>query len=146
MATWAEETLEKLQQQEVGDEISLAEYRLRRAQQPHLWSDLRNWIKESCEELNEKSGRHLLEFEVGAASKAIVRKLDERGKISATLRVENDLDAARIRYDCGAGKGEFTFESSLRTSSVTITDPHHTAYSTEEAGRKLLDLLMRSPF
>lgn len=145
MASWAEETFKTLQREQVDAEVTLAEHRLREAQQPYIWDDIRSWLRESCNELNEKAGRTILHFEVTIASTARVRRLDARGRVAATLEAKSDNEAARLRFTCGTARGEFIFEPPLQDSSVSIRDPHGRFCSPEEVGRKLLNLLMQLP-
>ncbi len=146
MGSWVDETLANLHMKQVSSELAVAENRLRRAQQPHVWGEVKKWMQENCKELNDKAGRRILNFDPVVIWRASVRLLNERGRVRATLNVTSDEDAGRLRYECGAGKGEFIFEANAEDSSVSIRDAYHRHFTPEEVGRTLLDMLMKSPF
>lgn len=144
--SWAEETAEKIKFQGTKTDKVVAEDRLIRAQAPTVWAELRKWLKENCEDLNKYTGTNTLTFEVAPSTEATIRRLNDEGKVRATLTVEFDLDARRIRYDCTGGKGELIFVPKLEDSSVTMRDAYHRIFSCETAGRMLLDFVIASPF
>ena len=78
--SWADEAVERIHLEELETEKLVAEERLRRAQAPEVWAELREWIKQSCEEFNQRVGLEMLAFELMPTNKARVRKLDREHK------------------------------------------------------------------
>jgi hypothetical protein len=79
-------------------------------------------------------------------NQASVRRITEEGRAIATLNVEMDPPARRLRYNCGAGRGEFIVDADLETAAVTLRDCYHKHFTTEEAGWYMLNKLMESQF
>jgi hypothetical protein len=142
--SWAKQTADNIRSEEVSKSIEgqrfIEEQRLRRALGPSLCSDLKNKLKEKCDELNNEISRPILNFDVLPSSQASIRRMDK----PAVLNVQFDLDAYRVRYSCGAGKGEYLFRVEPDTTLVLET-PYHVPHTTEEVAEHLLDQLLKSP-
>lgn len=145
MSAWEKKTAERIVslQREKADtmERSDDERALLLHHAPRRWQELREWLKESCEKLNEERGRRTLEFEVWPVSEARIRRIDR----PALLQVEFDQGAYRVRYSCGAGKGEYQFGVNV-DRTVVFADAYHRQFTVESVGETLLDLLLTSQF
>ncbi len=145
MGAWAKVAAEKAKAEQAAQslkaELSVLEARLRCSLAPQIWEELRLWLKQECQDCSSEVGREALVFEVWPNTEAVIRRTDR----PATLRVEFNLEAQRIRYSCAAGQGEFLFRVNPDTT-VVLETRYHVPYSVEEAGKFLLDLLMKSPF
>jgi len=145
MGQWAKEAAEKAKAEQAARSIEaerfVVETRLRSSLAPRIWEELRLWLKQECQDYNFETGKEALVFEVWPDTQAAVRRKDK----PAGLNVEFDPEAQRIRYSCGAGRGEFLFRVDPDTR-VVLETPYHIPYTVEGAGRLLLDLLMKSLF
>jgi hypothetical protein len=145
MASWIDQTAERLRSEETQKVSGLEEHRLRKALSPQVFGELRDWMKENAEELNKRVNIQVLAFEVTPISRAKVTRL-KVGKPVARLTVEFDEQAQRVRYSCGAGRGEYLFGVSLSDASVYFQDVYRRPFTVEEVGAFLFDKLMNSPF
>jgi len=145
MGTWAKEAAERYKLEAaaklVESERFVTEDRLRHSLAPEIWEELRLWLKAECTDYNSEIGKGILAFEVWPSTKVVIRRTDK----PATLKVDFDKDAQRVRYSCGAGQGEFLFKVNP-DMTVILPTAYDVPYSVEEVGKLLLDLLMKSPF
>jgi len=122
-------------------DYSEEEQRIFRIHAPRFWQALRDWLGQRCQALNAEKQRNLLEFELSPPSGAKIRRIDP----AATLQVQFDEGTYRIRYSCGAGRGEYLFE--LNTDkTLFLRDPYYRSLTPEQVGEKMLNLLLGSPF
>jgi hypothetical protein len=145
MNAWAKKTAERVVsvERETADAIERSdeERTLLLHRVPRCWQELREWLKSACQELNKEAGRRILEFEVWPVSGVRIRSVDR----PALLQLEFDEEALRVRYSCGAGKGEYRFGANL-DRTVVFEDAYHRQFTVESVGERLLDLLRVSQF
>lgn len=145
MGTWAIKTAERLVTVERNAEDSMLrseeEKRILLHHCPRLWAQLRDWLKASCDHLNAKMGKQVLEFEIWPVSEARIRRIGR----SARLQVEFGQEACGVWYSCGAGRGEYQFGVDA-DGVVHFMDAYDRQFTVEQVGEKLLDLLLASPF
>lgn len=143
--SWAKQVADRIRSEETTRSIEsqrfVEEQRLRTSLAPSLCKDLKSKLSEKCDELNSELSRPMLVFEVVPSSQATVRRIDK----PAVLNVEFDLSAYRVRYSCGAGKGEYLFRVEPDTTLVLET-PYHVPHTTEEVAEHLLNQLLKSQF
>lgn len=143
--SWAKQVADRIRSEEATRSVEsqrfVEEQRLRASLAPSLCKDLKAKLNEKCDELNNELPRQILLFEVRPFSQVVIRRLDK----PAALNVEFDLDAYRVRYSCGAGKGEYLFRVEPDTTLVLET-LYHVPHTTEEVAEHLLNQLLKSPF
>lgn len=110
------------------------EQRLLKLRAPRLW-------EEFCDEL-QRATQEDISFQRVPPSAVRLRK---KGPPPATLSVEFDENANRIRYECGAGRGEYLFLVDP-DGTVVIGDAYHRRFKPKEMADNLLEMLTASPF
>jgi hypothetical protein len=145
MNAWAKRTAERIVsvEREKADRFQRSEEErsLLLHHAPRRWEELREWLKKSCQELDDETGTKILEFEVWPVSQARIRRIQR----PALLQIEFDQEANRVRYACGAGKGEYQFGVNV-DRTVVFEDAYHRQFAVESVGKRLLDLLLESQF
>jgi hypothetical protein len=145
MDAWPKRTAERIisVERETSDTIERSdeERSLLLHRVPRHWQELREWLKYASAELNNEAGRRILEFELWPVSGVRIRRVDR----PALLQLEFDQEALRVRYSCGAGKGEYLFGVNL-DRAVVFEDAYHRQFTVQSVGERLLDLLLASQF
>lgn len=146
VADWAKELADRIRADQVAQkqerEHFIEEQRLRRQLAPKLFAEFKAALKQRCESLNAELAQPILLFEVRPHTEAIVRRLD---RANEPLTVELDAEALRIRYSCGAGRGEYLFRVNPDTT-LTLETAYHIPYGLEELAEQFLGLLFKSQF
>ena len=145
MSTWAKKTAERIitleGERAEGIVRSEEEKRLLLHHAPRRWQELREWLRTSCDTLNDETGRKILEFEVWPVSQGKIRRIEH----PALLQIEFGQEACRVWYSCGAGKGEYQYGVNV-DRAVVFQDAYHRELSVEKVGETLLNLLLESQF
>jgi len=107
---------------------------------PRLWSELREWLQSTCQEINRYSKSDTLDFELGGPEEVrVLRKLP----VTRRLHVQFRAMSQRIEYACGAAKGEYMCGIGENGRAV-LTDVYHSTISTAALGKTLLEMLHAS--
>jgi hypothetical protein len=107
---------------------------------PLLWSELRKWFQSTCHEINRCSKSDTLDFELGGPEEIrILRKVP----VTRRLHVRFLGMSQRIKYECGAAKGEYMCGIGENGRAV-LTDVYHTTISVSALGMTLLEMLHAS--
>ena len=103
MNDWADNMAGRIRQrrqnQEVRDAKFVEKQRIKRANGEPLWRQVRDHVKQNCDDLNKRTGETLLTFEVGQLSEIHVRgEVDGKHRI---LSATYDPEQCTLTYTCG---------------------------------------------
>jgi hypothetical protein len=108
---------------------------------PIIWERLRDWIQETCQQINEEMGERHFQFEKAESNELRIKTSSP----PAHLNLQFDPTSHRIRYECGAGKKEYIVEVD-QSGEPFLTDAYHRTFEIESTGQDILDELAKSQF